>query len=219
MDNHMRAVEFFNSFNPCSFDARNARQKFINLKLKNKVAVIALTVLVALATVWMLGFGAVPFFRIMVDKLSPKQRCEARYEAYFVPNIRSAPPVPRTPPQPQEKTTPEYDAKTMNLAKRWALKIVPEVMPMAKLPLQIVKSGATVKEAVDCYTNGDYVGLAKKAAPLVVGATAMAYGGPTVAAIGAAYQAYSLAHLAYETVTHATAGAEENQELLQAASF
>lgn len=55
--------------NPFSVDFRTSVKNFKQLSLEKKVAVVAIATFAALATVFMLGLGAVPTFRWMVQRL------------------------------------------------------------------------------------------------------------------------------------------------------
>lgn len=104
-------------------------------------------------------------------------------------------------PENENLQNPKPDKGT-ELAKKWALKAFTEAVPVAKVPLQLYKAGTTAQDAVECYNNGDTLGLLKKAAPLVVGTAAMAIGGPVIGGAIAAYQAYALVNLVSETVDY-----------------
>lgn len=238
----MRPVEFFNIFNPFSFESKQAALKFKNLDLLKKIAVIALTVLTTLATCFMVGLAGVLVFRVMVDKFASKQHynsstAEKIQNKIALPIIlplkqkdkdngeesqensvsfNVLPPeqnnigleLAKNEEKSQESSAlpdilpPEQNNKGLELAKKWAWKVVPYAVPQAKLPLALFRAGATVKEAVDRYYEGDTLGSIKKVAPLVVGTAAIAYGGPVVAAATTAYQAYSLVNLISDTYNH-----------------
>ena len=104
-------------------------------------------------------------------------------------------------PTSDNNTSPKQsdDYKTVSLAKRWGMKIVPALVPELKVPLAVMKSGVTVMDAVDSYQKGNTWGAIKKVAPLAVGGGLMLYGGPWVAAAMAAYKVYSLANLLIDT--------------------
>lgn len=103
-------------------------------------------------------------------------------------------------PEESDELSSGKGEKVLNLAKRWGLKVVPALFPELKAPLAIMKSTGTVFDAVESYQSGDKLGAIKKVAPLAVGGALLMYGGPVVAAGVAAYKAYSMASLLYDTV-------------------
>lgn len=104
-------------------------------------------------------------------------------------------------PDPEDESHSQ-EGKALNLAKKWGLKLAPEVFPELKAPLQILKSGTVLKDAYDNYQSGDTLGALKKVAPMAVGGGLLLMGGPTAAAAFGAYKMYTLANLIYDTATY-----------------
>lgn len=219
---------FFSYFNPFSNEFKQAAEDFGHLSTLKKITVVALSILSGLATFFILGLGSCAVFRLLVNAFTPQQNRVSSISDSDYPDL---PPsqeeiivseesfsyeedsVYLSPESSSEESIDECDTVIedndcpenagVKLAKRWGLKILPVVLPEAKLPLQVLKIGDTLSEASAAYQNGDSLKAAKLIAPLALGGAAMAYGGPAVAMGLAAFKAYSFANLVIDTLNYA----------------
>lgn len=193
----MQIERCLNHFSPFSNDFKQAADKFAELALHKKVAVVAESAIAGVKSFFLLGAGAFPVFRSLVNKWSSKEPQDAlEKEAGTDLNKAEA--------QSKSKETKEELASRLgSLAKRWVFKVVPKVVPEMKVPFKIIKIAKKVFGIGQAVTKKDLVGTMKKIIPIIFGIIGTMVGGPVFGAIFLAFKIYGWASLFFDTAKEA----------------
>lgn len=188
-------------FNPFSSGFQVAVDKFAELDLHKKVAVVAETAIAGVKSFFLFGAGAVPAFRSLVNKWNVKES-----EKGAVPDQLSSSFVLDSKNLSDEElkskakdTKEELASRIGTLAKRWAFKLIPKVVPEMKVPFKVIKIAKKVLGLGQSAYKKDLIGVVRKLIPIAFGIIGTLIGGPIFGAVFLAFKVYSWASLFFDT--------------------
>ncbi|CRX37424.1 hypothetical protein [Estrella lausannensis] len=184
-------------YSPFSDDFKLAAEKFTELNLHKKVAVVAESAIAGVKSFFIMGAGAFPVFRSLVNKWTSKEFQKADQDGL----AKDANPVDVK--SKHEETKEELASRIGSLAKRWVFKVIPKVVPEMKVPFKIIKIAKKSLGIGRAVYNKDLLGTMKKIIPIVFTIIGTIVGGPVFGAIFLALKIYGWASLFFDTATEA----------------
>lgn len=169
--------------------------KFKETDLHKRVAVGAEISVASLKSLFQFTAGGVPAFRSSLNRGIAQDQLNPNFILYSKSlsgeGVKS------------KHTKEELANRLASLGKRWAFKLIPQVVPGMKVPFKIIKISKEIFSLGQSVYNKDLVGVGKKLIPIAFGIIGTVQGGPTFGAIFFAVKVYGWAILFFDTAKEA----------------